>query len=193
MTESKQIALAGLTHASFELITIQSVSQCPESLTFMICAKARAVTSRTIKVPPKSAAKVTRLLQPNDLNVSRHIKVLWSLIACKLCKKHSRKTSNLELLVLHGPFYKIRFSIDGRFQKCIIVVKVFRDDSENLTFYSDLFDKIFVGHESLSWSETKNLTILIPDKIFFLYLIISKLCTLKQLKNIHQKLKLKFS
>ena len=45
----------------------------------------------------------------------------------------------------------------------------------------------------LRWSETKKLKISIPDNIFFLYLIIIKLCTLKQLKNIHQKLKLIFS
>ena len=32
-----------------------------------------------------------------------------------------------------------------------------------------------------------------PDNIFFLYLITIKLCTLKQLENIYQKLKLKFS
>ena len=45
----------------------------------------------------------------------------------------------------------------------------------------------------LRWSETKNLKISIPDNIFFLYLIIIKLCTLKQLENIRQKLKLIFS
>ena len=45
----------------------------------------------------------------------------------------------------------------------------------------------------LRWSETKNLKISNPDNIFFLYLIIIKLCTLKQLENIHQKLRLKFS
>ena len=39
----------------------------------------------------------------------------------------------------------------------------------------------------------KKLKILIPDNIFFLYLIIIKLCTLKRLENIHQKLKIKFS
>ena len=54
----------------------------------------------------------------------------------------------------------------------------------------------FLGHlvlMNLRWSETKNLKISIPDNIFFLYLIIIKLCTLKQVENIHQKLKLKFS
>ena len=45
----------------------------------------------------------------------------------------------------------------------------------------------------LRWSETKKLEISIPDNIFSFYLIIIKLCTLKQLENIHQKLKLKFS
>ena len=45
----------------------------------------------------------------------------------------------------------------------------------------------------LRWSETKNLKISNPDNIFFFYLIIIKLCNLKQLENIHQKLKLKFS
>ena len=45
----------------------------------------------------------------------------------------------------------------------------------------------------LRWSETKNLKISNPDNIFFFYLIIIKLCTLKHLENIHQKLKLKFS
>ena len=44
----------------------------------------------------------------------------------------------------------------------------------------------------LRWSETKKLKISIPDNIFFLYLIIIKLCTLKQLENIHEKLKLIF-
>ena len=44
----------------------------------------------------------------------------------------------------------------------------------------------------LRWSETKNLKISYPDNISFLYLIMIKLCTLKQLENIHQKLKLKF-
>ena len=45
----------------------------------------------------------------------------------------------------------------------------------------------------LRWSETKKLKTSIPDNIFFLYLIIVKLCTFKQLENIHQKLKLIFS
>ena len=48
--------------ASSDLITIQSVSQGPASLIFIICAKARAVTSRTI---PKFAAEVTQFRQPN--------------------------------------------------------------------------------------------------------------------------------
>ena len=38
----------------------------------------------------------------------------------------------------------------------------------------------------LRWSETEKLKILIPDNIFFLYLIIIKLCTLKHLEHIHQ-------
>ena len=42
----------------------------------------------------------------------------------------------------------------------------------------------------LRWSETKKLKISIPDNIFFLYLVIIKFFTLKQLENIHQKLKL---
>ena len=46
--------------------------------------------------------------------------------------------------------------------------------------------------KDLRWSETKNLKISIPDNIFFLSVIIIKLCTLKQLENVHQKLKLKF-
>ena len=46
---------------------------------------------------------------------------------------------------------------------------------------------------SLRWSETKNLKISNPDNTFFLYQIMIKLCTLKHLKNINQKLKLKFS
>ena len=46
---------------------------------------------------------------------------------------------------------------------------------------------------SLRWSETKNLKISNPDNIFFLYLIMIKPSTLKQLENIHQKLKLTFS
>ena len=41
----------------------------------------------------------------------------------------------------------------------------------------------------LRWSETKNLKISIPDNTFFLYVITIKLCTLKQLENIHQKSK----
>ena len=36
------------------------------------------------------------------------------------------------------------------------------------------------------------MNILIPDNIFFLYLIIIKLCTLNRLENVHQKLKLIF-
>ena len=66
----------------------------------MICAKARVVTSRTIKVPPKPAAKFTRLLQPKELDVSRHIKVLWSLM---YAKNVLERPAVLELLVL-GPF-----------------------------------------------------------------------------------------
>ena len=38
------------------------------------------------------------------------------------------------------------------------------------------------------WSETKNLKISNSDNIFFLYLIMIKLCTFKELENIHQKL-----
>ena len=38
----------------------------------------------------------------------------------------------------------------------------------------------------------KKLKISIPDNIFFLYLIMIKLCTFKQLENIHQNLKLIF-
>ena len=45
----------------------------------------------------------------------------------------------------------------------------------------------------LRWSETKNLKISNLDNIFFLYLIMIKLCTIEHLKNIHQKLKLKSS
>ena len=39
----------------------------------MICAKADA--HRTIKISPKSSTDFTQLLQPNDLDVSRHFKV----------------------------------------------------------------------------------------------------------------------
>ena len=53
-----------------------------------------------------------------------------------------------------------------------------------------IFSNGVMLHWSLRWSETKKLKISIPDNIFFLYLIIIKLCTLKQLENIHQKLKL---
>ena len=45
---------------------------------------------------------------------------------------------------------------------------------------------------TLRLSETKQLKFSTADNIFFLYLIVIKLCTLKQLENIHQKLKLKF-
>ena len=46
----------------------------------------------------------------------------------------------------------------------------------------------------LRWSETKKyMKISISDNIFLFYLIIIKLCTFKQLENIHQKLKLIFS
>ena len=55
--------------------------------------------------------------------------------------------------------------------------------------HRDEIDKIL----GLRWSETKKLKILIPDNIFLLHLIIIKLFTLKQLENIHQKLKLIFS
>ena len=47
-------------------------------------------------------------------------------------------------------------------------------------------------NQPLRWSETKNLKISIPDDIFLFSLIIIKLRTLKQLENVHQKLKLKF-
>ena len=43
----------------------------------------------------------------------------------------------------------------------------------------------------LRWSEAKKSKISIPDNVFFLYLIIIKLCTLKQLENIHQKIEIK--
>ena len=57
-----------------------------------------------------------------------------------------------------------------------------------------LFERSLCSLKStLRWSETKNLKNSIPDNTFFLYLIIMKLCTLKQLENIHQKLKLEFS
>ena len=46
-----------------------------------------------------------------------------------------------------------------------------------------------IEKHKLRWSETNNLKISNPDNIFFLYLIMIKLCTLKQLENIHQKLK----
>ena len=59
MTESKQTKLAW-SIASSELITIQSFSQGPVFLIFIICAKgeARAATSRTITIPPKFAAEL---------------------------------------------------------------------------------------------------------------------------------------
>ena len=44
--------------------------------------------------------------------------------------------------------------------------------------------------QGLKVVRNKKVKILIPDNIFFLYLIIIKPCTLKQLENIHQKLKL---
>ena len=56
--------------------------------------------------------------------------------SCKLCRKRPQKTSNFEALSVRPfmRFDKIRFSIDRRFQKCIIVVKAFCDNSENSTF-----------------------------------------------------------
>ena len=52
----------------------------------------------------------------------------------------------LELLVLglFRPFDKFKFSIDRRFQKCIIVVKVFRDNSENSTLILTSNNKILL-------------------------------------------------
>ena len=59
--------------------------------------------------------------------------------------------------------------------------------------FEDMFlVKIASKGTSLRWSETKNLKISIPDTIFLFSLIIIKLCTLKQLENVHQKLELKF-
>ena len=47
----------------FECIAlIQSVSQGPVCPIFVICAKSRTVTSRTIKISPKSAAEFTQFL-----------------------------------------------------------------------------------------------------------------------------------
>ena len=48
-------------------------------------------------------------------------------------KKRPQKTRNFGALSVR-PFDKIRFSTDRSFQECIIVVKVFRDNSENSTF-----------------------------------------------------------
>ena len=45
----------------------------------------------------------------------------------------------------------------------------------------------------LRLSETKKIENSVSDNTFFVYLIMIKLCTLKQLENIHQKLKVKFS
>ena len=68
--------------------------------------------------------------------------------------------------------------------------------TENLMSHveHDKWDNImvYVGTHNLRWSETKNVKFSIPGNIFFLSRTIIKLCTLKQLENIHQKLKLKF-
>ena len=53
--------------------------------------------------------------------------------------------------------------------------------------------EFFTGEIGIKVVRNKKLKISIPDNIFILYLIIIKLCTLKQLENIHQKLKLIFS
>ena len=79
-----------------------------------------------------------------------------------------------------------------------VVVHVFEDlnISQKKTKYSDFPYHVLqndIQHVLiLWWSETKHLKISTPDDISLLYPQIVKLCTLKQLENIHQKWKLKF-
>ena len=112
--------------ASSELITIQSVSHGLIYLIFIISAKARAIKSRTIKIPLKSAAEFTQLLQPNDLRQSTHQS---PMVAHKnlYAKNVLERPAVLKLLVLglFRRFDKVKFSIDKRFQKRIIVAKAF--------------------------------------------------------------------
>ena len=63
-----------------------------------------------------------------------------------------------------------------------------------LNWHFPVDPRVFLTASScLRWSETKKLKISIPDNICFFCLIIIKLCTFKQIENVHRKLKLKFS
>ena len=66
----------------------------------MICAKASAVTSRTIKAQPKSAAEFTQFLQVNDLgSESTHQSPMVAHVLI-MEKKRPRKTSNFEIVLV---------------------------------------------------------------------------------------------
>ena len=56
-----------------------------------------------------------------------------------------------------------------------------------------MFPELVWKNSSFKVVRSKKVKISIRDDIIFLYLIIIKLCTLKQLESVHQKLKLKFS
>ena len=92
MTESKQTALTGLTVASFELITIQSVSQSPSCLShiFDMC-KSKSSNMQS----DKSTTQIcSRVHSAPSTQRPRHQSTHQSLScgrSCKLCKKTSSK------------------------------------------------------------------------------------------------------
>ena len=138
--------------------------------------------------------------------------ILPYFVSSKLSFKHnsiklshygifSRNDKLLSLIVVYQsrthPTHLLRLNFD-KLGLCILVLQWadyyelnrYSLDQSILSNFSGCFG--FIGYR-LRWSETKKLKISIPDNIFFLYLIIIKLCTLKHLKNIHLKLKLIFS
>ena len=86
----------------------------------MICAKTRAVTFRTIKIPPESAAEFSQLAHSTQRPRRQSAHQGHMVAHINYARKRPRNTSNfLKLLVLglFGPFDKIKISIDRR-QKC---------------------------------------------------------------------------
>ena len=72
------------------------------------------------------------------------------VFCCFFSKNVLKRPRILKLLVLRlfKAFDQIKFSIDRHFQKYIILVKAFSDNSKNSTFMLTSFYKIFVYHKS---------------------------------------------
>ena len=137
MTERKQTGLFGLTrcHLWTDHYPVCLSISCLSHI-YDLC-KARAVTSRTIKMPPRSAAELSQLLHSSTHRPrcqSIHQSLMVALV--NYAKNVLERPAILKLLVLglFRPFDKIKFSIDRSFQKCIIVAKAFWNNSENSTF-----------------------------------------------------------